>query len=151
MSKSLFGTTTEEDIQHITAVIRENRNYNNKIINHVNGLLSIGNHSNSEIQQNRNRLNLITNVTRGVIQHINSVTSVTINRLSTSMKAIKVNLMFEHAINSLEDFVAEIDNQRQLYERHKIQIEAKQFTQELLSSEELYRILNVHNGGDIAT
>ena len=115
----------------------------------MNGLLSIVNHSNSEIQQNRNRLNFITNVTRGVIRQINSVTSVT-NRLSTSMKAIKVNLMFENTINSLENCVAEIDNQRQLYERQKIQLEAKRFTQELLSGEELYRILKVHNGGNIA-
>ena len=50
LSKSLFGNASEEDIQRITAIIRENRNYNNKIINHVNGLLSIVNHSNSKIQ-----------------------------------------------------------------------------------------------------
>ena len=53
LSKSLFGTATEEDVQRIATVLQQNSNTQNKVIHQVNELLTIVNHSNAEIQVNR--------------------------------------------------------------------------------------------------
>ena len=149
LSKSLFGTATEGDVQRIATVLQQNSNTQNKVIHQVNELLIIVNHSNAEIQVNRDRLNLLTNITRKTIQHIQDIVSET-NKLANNLKSMSVNVMFEEAISQLEHCVSTIEEQHNLYHRQKIQLEAERFTHELLSRAELNNILRQHHGGNIA-
>ena len=149
LSKSLFGTATEGDVQRIATVLQQNSNAQNKVIHQVNELLTIVNHSNAEIQVNRDRLNLLTNITRKTIQHIQDIVSET-NKLANKLKSMRVNMMFEEAISQFEHCVSTIEEQHNLYHRQKIQLEAERFTHELLGRAELNNILRQHHGGNIA-
>lgn len=144
-SKSLFGTATEEDVQRIAKVLQRSASSQFKIIHRVNDLLTIVNHSNAEIQVNRDRLNLLTNSTKNIISAVDSVTNAA-NRISNEEKSIKMNIMFDNAISSLERCVEKVMEQRTLYQRQKLQLEAQRFTHDLLNPIELKHVLNRFSG-----
>ena len=140
LSKTLFGTATTEDIKRIGKVLQKSSQQQGKIIHRINDILTVVNHSNDDIQQNRDRLNLVTRHLGEVSQGLSNLGQ-SINNLSDNQRFIIQNLLTERAVASIEDSARTIFQQEEKYKTQKMALEAERLTQDVLNENDLDVIL----------
>ena len=148
LSKSLFGTATIADVQRIAKAVQESRGQQTKVIHQVNSLLTIVNHSNHDIQINRDRLNTVTKALAKTTRYIDALID-NQNNFSQEIKEVKMALMIEEAVADIERCAMRIKEQLLLYHRQKVQLAGIRFTEDLLSPRELQHILSRQIGGEV--
>ena len=150
LSKSLFGTATVSDVRRIANAVKQSRGQQEKIIHQVNDMLTVVNHSNHEIQANRDRLNSLTRSLTKTALPINILIGKS-NNLTEEVNKLKVILMVEEVISDMERCASQIKEQLLLYRRQKVQLEGERLSEDLLSQNELKHIIDRQVGGDIVT
>ena len=150
ISKSLFGTATVEDVQRIAKAVEESRGQQSKVVHQLNNLLTIVNHSNHDIQINRDQLNAATKALAKTTRYIDVLVA-NQNNFSREIKEIKMAMMIESAVSDIERCAIRIKDQLQLYHRQKVQLAGEKFTEDLLTPRELEHILTRQMGGDVTS
>ena len=140
ISKTLFGTATSEDVENIRKVLRNMQHTGASTTYRVNELLLVVNHSNTDIQINRNRLNLVNNQVAKMSAKMEDMTKFQ-TQLDNEQLKLKRHLMLDRSIGQLEREVHEIHQDEDNYQMKKEHLENDKLTEEILPPAQLQMIL----------
>ena len=141
MSKTLFGTATVEDVRRVAAAVQQSRNEDKKITHQVNQMLSVVKLTRRELNETRQRMNVIIDTVKTYAVALAVVTE-KINSLSNRVREVSNSLMYEQALAQIEAGVAQYVEHQRLYHQQRNQLAAEQFTTDLMPRDELMKILH---------
>ena len=138
--KSVFGVATSEDIKRVGTILQTASKEQSKIIHRVNDLLTIVNRTNDNVQQDRERINLIDSHVQEVSQWLTHLSD-NMKNISDESKYMRQNILLDRAITQLERQAALLHQQEDMYKTQKLTLESERLTQDILSESELDVIL----------
>ena len=139
-SKTLFGTATNEDVENIRKILRNMQHTGATTTHRVNELLLVVNHSNTDIQLNRDRLNLVNKQVTKMSAKMEDI-SRRQNQLDNENLKLKRHLMLDRSLGQLEREVHEIHQDEDSYQTKKEHLENDKLTEEILPPAQLQSIL----------
>ena len=137
-SKSLFGTATTEDIENVKNVLRAMQQTTSTSVHRVNELLVVVNHTNKDIQINRNRINLIN-------RHVQKMSIVLENlakyqsTINDKLLKLKRHVIIERIVSQLEREVFNLHQLEETYLLRKQHLESDRLTEEILERSHWYK------------
>ena len=139
-SKSLFGTATTEDVENVKNVLRAMQHTMTTSIHRVNELLIVVNHTNNDIQLNRNRINLVNRQVQKM--------SIVLERLAKFQSTIndkllklKRHIIIERIVSQLEREVFNLHQLEETYLLRKQHLESDRLTEEILPLSKLREVI----------
>ncbi|MCP3887668.1 MAG: hypothetical protein GY702_02185 [Desulfobulbaceae bacterium] len=138
LSKELFGTATEEDVENLKTKIIENRNAIEKVVNFDEELLTLVNVTQEQVTRNRHTINDIINATSEMYGQLIAITTKSqfvLHGLTTyNVIGEKMDLIWKH-LDELQRIKDERGN-------IKIALEQGRLDEHLLPTVTLKQILN---------
>ena len=147
-SRSLFGTATVRDVQQIRRIIRDMKKNGATATHRINELLLVMNHSNIDIQINRNRINLVS-------QRINKLSdkmveiATTQQQLDDEQTKLRRRVIVDGMVSQLEREAYELHQLEDHYQLKKEHLEADRLTEEILPPEKLREIVQSSKRRDV--
>ena len=141
LSKSLFGTATQEDVERVAKVVNDIGHSEYKTVKRVNELLAVVNRTNQDVAMNRRRLNGVSQTLNRLGDALVGLQGV-VNRTNFGINGLKRNILIERAVSELELFARHFQNQKLYFDIQKSNLESEQLTEILLDRRVLLQILS---------
>ena len=148
ISHTLFGTATDKSVEELKKLVSTTQVRQNQVIHRLNGVLSVINHTYDGIEENRNRLNELTDFVNETVEAVNGLAKgIETSEVKWSQLTAVVNI--ERSLQLMEQCHHEYLHLSHKYVLQRTSLEAGRLNDFLLTPKQLKDVLAQETKQDI--